>query len=536
MSAGKRLTLFSIFSLAVFMMLGWYINSGVNDPQNGLSVVYKNINKFSTVVKVANQYYVDDIDWDAAFESALRSMLTKMDPHSVYISKKATEQSDEEFKGRYYGIGIEFDIIDNYLTVIKALPGSPAEDVGVMSNDRIVKIDGKDAYSISRADVPKRLKGPKGSTVTVTIERDGSSKFDVVITRGEIPTFSVSTYFMIDDRVGYLHLDKFIRTSAQEVEEALQFLESKGMKQLVFDLRGNPGGYLDEAVKIASKFLKGRKMVVFTKSKVKALEEELFTDHFKRIREPREYPLVIMVDRNSASASEIVAGAIQDYDRGLIIGERTFGKGLVQKPFPLADGSSFRLTISKYYTPSGRLIQRDYDGKTLEQYYREVAEDTLRHIRISHDSEDQMFQTRFLKRPVFGGGGIEPDSLIHLTYRRIADPKLYGELMAKKVFFEFTKQYQDNIQSYLKDKRAFMTGALPTQYFSQLKRIARERGVVYTDVQMDRIKSTVMLRLKARIANLLWDQNAYFEVYRRADDNIQKAVELMPLTRSMVVN
>ncbi len=534
MSGTKRLLVFAVFSFAIFCSLGWYIHQGISGNSD-LSTVYKNINKFSTVVTIADKYYFDEIQWGKVFESALNGMLKELDPHSIYINKTNTEQNDAEFEGHYYGIGIEFDIIDDYITIVKALPGSPSEKLGLMSNDKIIKINGEDAYGISRSDVPKKLKGPKGSTVSVTIQRDDLDEFDVVIERDEIPTFSVLSYFMLNKNTGYLHLEKFIATSSDEVEEALQSLESQGMKQLIFDLRGNGGGFLDQAVKISSKFLKGRKKVVFTKGKIKEFDETLYTDNYERLHEPREYPLIVLIDRNSASASEIVTGALQDYDRALIVGERSFGKGLVQRPFPLNDGSSFRLTIARYYTPTGRLIQRDYKGKTLEQYYREVETDTTRYRKTTVADSVEQFETLFLKRKVYGGGGITPDSLVRLKYEYLSNPKLFGELISKKVFFDYTIKYKDEINKYQRNKEAFMLeNQFGNEHLNRLFKIAKERGVQLEEAELMPDKNIILRRLKASIANLLWDNLAYFEVYRRADKNIEEAAKLFKNANRMV--
>lgn len=533
MSSSRKLLVFALFSFAVFTSLGWYIHQGVSSGGGDLSSVYKNISKFSNVVSIADKYYLDDIKWNKVFESALRGMLKELDPHSIYITPKVTKKTDEEFSGKYYGIGIEYDVIDNYITVLKVLSGSPSEKSGLMSNDRIVKINGKDAYAIKHADVPKRLKGEKGTIVTVTVERDGSENFDVEIERDEIPTFSVSSYFMLDEKTGYLHLEKFIAKSAQEVEEALQELESKGMKRLIFDMRGNLGGLLDQAVQISSKFLPGHKKVVFTKGKIKEFDEVFYTDHYDRIRDARKYPVILMIDRNSASAAEIVSGALQDHDRAYIVGERSFGKGLVQRPFHLSDGSSFRLTIARYYTPSGRLIQRDYKGKTIEQYYREVETDTLRYTR-KHRDKEKLFKTLQLKRNVYGGGGITPDSLLKLNYSKIKHPQLFNQLLSKKVLYKYTKLYKKELDALKKNKKVFMEKeTFSDKALSRLQNIMDNMELKYKVKHLKEDKAPILRRLKAITANLLWDQYAYFEVYRRADKNINKAKKLFKEANKM---
>ncbi|MCB0276051.1 MAG: PDZ domain-containing protein, partial [Calditrichaeota bacterium] len=334
------------------------------------------IRKLVSVARLAQMYYVEEVDWDTAVEGAISGMLEKLDPHSVYIPPDKAQENKENFSGKYEGIGIQYDIIDGYLTVISPIAGSPSYKLGIKAGDRIVKIEGKSAYGIEREEVPDKLKGPKGSLVNVTIQRDGVKGYlDFDIERDEIPITTITASFMEDDSTGYIALSRFAAITAREVEEKLRELEKQNLKRLIFDLRGNSGGYLTEAVKVVGKFVKGHKIVVYTKGRSGEVDEEYFSDEFGR-RMVRNYPLVVLVDRGSASAAEIVAGAIQDYDRGLIVGENSFGKGLVQKEFPLHDGSAVRVTTAKYYTPAGRCIQRDYKGKDPEEYYQEIPDST----------------------------------------------------------------------------------------------------------------------------------------------------------------
>ena len=292
---------------------------------------------------------------DGAFDGIMK----KLDPHSVYIPPKELEDIDEKFKGKFQGIGIEFDILNGYITVITPVADSPSERAGLQPGDKIVKINGEDAYEIKKEQVFEKLRGKKGTPVDITIKRIGTKKlFNVTIVRDNIPIYSVRAETMIDDSTGYIRLTRFSATTKQEVEKSIKRLKTKGMKRLLLDLRNNSGGYLEQAAGIADLFIVEKDTLVYTKGK-KATTKQVF------IADPSrghgELPLIVLVNRGSASASEIVSGAVQDLDRGLVIGETTFGKGLVQRQIPLKDGSAIRITIARYFTPSGRLIQRPYE-------------------------------------------------------------------------------------------------------------------------------------------------------------------------------
>lgn len=535
MNYTKRLLYFVIFSFTIFSSIGWYIDKEINE-EGKISNIYKNISKFSDVVKLANSYYFDEIQWDNVFESAIGGMLKELDPHSVYISKLNTKKTNDEFEGRYLGIGIEFAIIDGYITVIKSLPGSPSRALGLKANDKIIKINDEDVYQIKNDEVPKKLKGPQGSSVKITINRQSENKiFDVEIKRDHIPTYSVSTYFMLDENTGYIHLDKFIKTSSDEVEEALQELETKGLKRLVFDLRGNSGGILEEAVKISSKFLKGKKLIVSHKGKIENFNEEYYSDSYQRVRPARSFPLIVLIDRNSASASEIVAGALQDYDRALVVGERSFGKGLVQQTFELKDKSSFRLTIARYFTPTGRLIQRNYKDKKISDYYREVANDTLRHIKVDHLENEDYFETKYLKRKVYAGGGIEPDYTLKLEYNSIKNSKLFNKIVNSRVIFKYVMENMNKFYTYKKNKSEFMTSYfLDENSIKNFVDFVSSNKIKFSLKDYYKDKNIYNNRIKATLAKHLWDNNDYVEVYRRSDVNIQMTIAEFEKTKNMV--
>ncbi|HAQ61028.1 TPA: S41 family peptidase [Candidatus Delongbacteria bacterium] len=389
--------------------------------------------KMNYILRVVDNVYVDEPDIDKVMEGAIEGMLKTLDPHSSYIPADKQKEVEEDFEGVFGGIGIEFEIKDKYLTVISAIPETPSERIGLMPGDKIIRIDSKTAYDITTEDVFKRLKGPIGSKVNITVARAGASEpMDYEIIRAAIPIYSVVAECMLEDKVtGYISINRFANKTSQELEDALNALTKKGMKRLVLDLRGNPGGLMDQAVEVVEKFIGINKMIVYTKGRFKDFDEEFYStidgNH-------KDLPLIVLIDAGSASASEIVSGALQDHDRAYILGAKSFGKGLVQRPFDLGDGSVARITISRYYTPTGRLIQRPYDEGT-ESYFLDRYMDPELMTEQEKAKEDSIkkaetFYTLNKKRVVYGGGGITPDSLI--TYDPYSD--LMSDLFRMRVF------------------------------------------------------------------------------------------------------
>jgi carboxyl-terminal processing protease len=326
------------------------------------------IRKFNDVLTYTEKFYIEEVDTPMLVEEAVKGMFNQLDPHSVYIPAKQFENIEESFRGDFEGIGIEFQVVNDTLTVVSPITGGPSEALGIMSGDRIIKIEGEDCIGITNEEVRNKLRGEAGTKVTVSIIRTGvDESIEYVITRDKIPIYSVDSHFMYDDKIGYVSVSRFSETTYDELKEALNDLNNSGMEQLVLDLRGNPGGYLNQAVKISDLFIDGDKRIVYTRGRKEEFDEDYFAS---RSSEFEKVPLIILINKGSASASEIVSGAVQDWDRGLIAGETSFGKGLVQRQFPLFDNSAVRLTISKYYTPTGRSIQRNYENK--EDYYSEL--------------------------------------------------------------------------------------------------------------------------------------------------------------------
>ncbi len=520
MIRSKRTPYYIMLLIFVFGLVGFIINQDVLADIQDLS---KNqVNKFFRVVQLVKYYYVEDVQWDKAMEGAISGMLAKLDPHSVYIEPKSVEKNKEEFSGHYEGIGIEFDVINGYITVVSPIAGSPSDRLGLQAGDKIVKIDGKSAIGIDRDDVPKKLKGPKGTSVNVTIVREGLNEpIELTIVRDVIPIYTVTARFMADDSTGYIWLNRFAATTADELDEALTELHKQGMHRLILDLRGNPGGYLHEAVKVAGKFLPGHQLVVDTRGRNERVDEEFYSDQWRTGAE-YNFPLIILINRGSASASEIVSGAIQDYDRGLIVGTNSFGKGLVQKEFPLSDGSAVRVTTAKYYTPSGRCIQRDYKGKNLSEYYSDIPDSTW-------DSPDSLknrpqYHTR-AGRLVYGGGGIMPDEIVpYKSYSK--SPKLTNQILVKRLFFEFTTSYagehpelKTTLRGYEKDFK------VSDKMLEQFKKYCTDHEIKMDDEAFARDNDFIAARLKAEIARHFWEKDGFYYVLLNNDNQFRKALK-----------
>jgi carboxyl-terminal processing protease len=525
MAGKKKKYLLLIFGVIALSLIASYFDSQVLSLNTDRYTRKKNVDKFNEVIRYMDNAYVEDINWKPSIEGAIEGMLETLDPHSVYITAEDAAVNEENFEGRYQGIGIHYDVIDGYLTVISVIPGSPSEEVGLQAGDRIVKINGKSAYDISMADVPKKLKGPAGSPVDVTIQRNGSEEtFDVTIVRGEIPIFTLNTYFMVNENTGYVWVNRFARTTSTELEDALMDLEEHGMERLVLDLRGNGGGLLKEAVKVVAQFIPGHKKVVYTRGRFSRYDEQFFTDDFGVTR-TYDVPLIVLLDGGSASASEIVAGALQDYDRALIIGTNSFGKGLVQNEFKLNDGSRIRLTVSKYYTPSGRLIQKPYKNKALDQYFTESAEPETTADSTSGDSlQNRPVYYTQNGRKVYGGGGITPDVKIEFN----SDPQsneLIRKLMQKRVFFELAAELVHKNPDWSKSFKKFKNTFTTDKYtFRELKQIAGQKDIKIKDADIEKNKDYLDNRIKAEIARNIWGMSRYYEVLLEEDNQYRESL------------
>lgn len=495
----------------------------------------ENLMKFNDVLTYTSKYYYEDVDSQKLVESAINGMLEDLDPHSVYLPAVKQEEAEEDFRGSFVGIGVEFQIIKDTITIVSPVTGGPSESVGIMAGDRIVKIDGKSSIGFKTNDVFKHLRGEKDSKVNVTIFRPSADKtIDFTIVRDNIPLYSVDASILYDNKTGYISVSKFAETTTSEIYKALVDLTSKGMKRLVLDLRNNPGGLLGQAQQVADLFIDSDKMIVYTEGRYDKFNEKLYAQNnfpFEKV------PLIVLVNRGSASASEIVSGAVQDWDRGLILGETTFGKGLVQRVFKLPDNSAVRITISKYFTPSGRAIQREYENK--KDYYAEIMErDEEEGENINHtaeaDSSKPVFKTKG-GRTVFGGGGITPDIIVQAG--KLSDYSI--ELQKNNAFYQFVRYYMDSHRDEIKSKfngdlKNYKKGfTVDENLLKDFIAFSKNLKVEFKEKDYNTDKDFISMRIKAYIARDIWKNEGWYYVLLDSDKQFQKAIASFGEAESM---
>lgn len=488
-------------------------------------------NKINDILDYIEEQYVDTINKKWLVENTLRDMLQNLDPHSAFISADELKATNEPLQGNFEGIGIEFNIINDTIRVISAISGGPSEAVGIMAGDKIVKIEGKNVagIKITNKDVMDKLRGVGGTQVTVSIERYGMKKLlDFTITRGTIPIYSVDIAYMPAPGIGYIKISRFAATTYDEYMQAFGTLRDGGMKKLILDLRGNPGGLLKAAVDIADEFLQAGKQIVYTEGKAhpKKTHKATATGEFEKNE------LIILIDEGSASASEIVAGAIQDNDRGSIVGRRSFGKGLVQEQSEFSDGSAIRLTIARYYTPTGRCIQKPYDKGT-EEYYREELEryeNGELEVQDSVKYNDSLKYTTPGGKIVYGGGGIIPDIFIPMdTAGRSA---YLFEVSNKGLINRFAFSVADKNRLVLKEK--YTSGETFSQHYivdqkllDEFTGYAEKSGVKKNEEQFRVSKNIISHQLKALIARNVFGNSGFYPVIHQQDKAVQQAIKLL---------
>lgn len=437
--------------------------------------------KMDQVINSINQMYVDTVDFDPMVDKAISAMLKELDPHTAYIQKKDVQAMTEPLQGSFDGIGVTFQLIKDTINVIEVIINGPSEKVGLLAGDKIVKVDDTLAVGdkITNDWVRKHLRGAKGSKVKVSVKRGRNPELiDFTITRGAIPMYSINVSFMVDETTGYIKLERFAATSTKELTDALRKLKARGMQDLILDLRGNGGGYLNVAFEICDQFISGKKMIVYTDN-FRNTGEKFYSGKDGLFEEGK---LIVLVDENSASASEITSGCIQDWDRGLVVGRRTFGKGLVQKPLRLVDQSEVRLTISHYYTPTGRCIQKPYnDG--LDAYYKDLQTRANNGELYTADKikfPDSLKYRTPHGRVVYGGGGIMPDIFIPLDTTKYST--LYNEIVRKGVFGNFVMDYLDGERDNLKKQYPTFEDfeknyKITDDFYKEFKAFAKKEGV-----------------------------------------------------------
>jgi carboxyl-terminal processing protease len=521
----KKITVLLILSIAsIFSGFAQFFNS----PE---------VQKLGIITYAIQNFYVDSVKEKELVENAIIGMLEKLDPHSVYIPKDEVKKMNEPLEGSFEGIGVQFQMMEDTLLVVQTISGGPSERVGIMAGDRIIFVNDTTIAGVKmqNTDIQKRLRGPKGTVVRVKVLRRGvKDLIDFKIVRDKIPIYSLDASYMVSPEIGYIKLNRFSATTMDEYHEAFNKLKKKGMKSLILDLQGNGGGYLNAAVDLADEFLEKGRMIVYTEGNAQPRQMEIATSrgNFEKGN------LVILIDEGSASASEIVAGAIQDWDRGVLVGRRTFGKGLVQKAFPLPDESQIRLTVARYYTPVGRNIQRPYDSG-IGQYKRDLIE-RYNHGELQHaDSiafpDSLKFTTKISGRTVFGGGGIMPDIFIPIDTARITD--YHRDLVASGAMNKFALNYVENNRKELtkiynpKKEGSFENFKANFQVTNDLLQKLIDAGtqekVEYNEEQFLQSKALISLQLKAIIASDLWRMNEYHQIMNQANDSYLKAIEIL---------
>lgn len=519
------------------MLIGFKLKSSSVAP-NGESISIISSSepgRLEELIRYIEARYVDNVDREEMTATAIASLLKQLDPHSSYIPAKDLKEVNEQLDGNFEGIGIEFMLLEDTILVVNPIVGGPSEQVGVMAGDKIVEIEDSliAGKGINTRDVVSMLKGERGSKVKIGVIRGLDSEIkNFVITRDKIPLLSVEIGYMLDDETGYIKVNRFSATTYKEFMEKLEDLvEKKGMKDLVIDLRQNPGGYLQEATNILSQLFKEKdRLLVYTEGRtVKRNEYETSGKPFFKVED-----IAVLIDEGSASASEIVAGALQDWDRGVIIGRRSFGKGLVQEQYSLKDGSALRLTVARYYTPTGRSIQKSYDD--LEAYDKDVYDRYGSGELYNKDSisvaDSTSFYTKIEKRQVFGGGGITPDIFIPIDTVGVSDYFMATRGFIPQFVHRYVEAHQDDFNYSLNEFNALYN--VPESALQELINYASQKEVAFDKAGFKKAKEEFKLAVKARIARKIYGDEGYFSVWNKEDEVVKKALEALhqpnPLT------
>jgi carboxyl-terminal processing protease len=494
--------------------------------------VQENSQKFGRLLRLIESYYVDSTNISDLTEKAIVSMLQELDPHSVYITKDEVEKMNEPLQANFEGIGITFNILKDTLLVLSTVPGGPSEKVGLVAGDRILTIDGKNVAGtgLKNDDVMKMLRGEKGTKVDLQVQRRSSRQLlDFTIVRDKIPIYSLDASYMIDNETGYIKLNRFSANTVDEFKTAMDGLKKNNLKNLILDLRGNGGGFLKAAIDLADEFLPGNNLIVYTEGINNPRRDYNATS----LGSFEEGKLIVLVNEGSASASEIVAGAVQDWDRGIIIGRRSFGKGLVQQPFYLTDGSMVRLTTANYFTPSGRAIQKPYDNGLSDyrnDYIRRFEHGEMFHADSISFPDSLKFKTLIHGRNVYGGGGIMPDIFVSMDTSLMY--RYYNQLQRNGIVNNFVLDYVDQNREKLKKqfpgfnqfKNKFtVTDDIIDSLVAAGEKEGIERDQESINFTIDMIKKEI----KALIARDLFTRDQFFQVFNQDDKTIMKALELL---------
>lgn len=534
MNKQSKLVVFIPILMAIATIFGIFIgknlpsSSGASNSNNSIFNTGSNNDKLNQIISLIEDEYVDTINTDRLTDDAIAALLEQLDPHSAYIPPVDLQGVNEDMEGNFDGIGVEFNIVNDTIVVVAAISGGPSEALGIRSGDRIVKIDGQSVANIKikNEDVIKKLRGKKGTKVKVEIARRSvKNLIPYTITRDKIPLYSLDASYMVNDEIGYIKLNRFAEKTYEEYMEAFKKLKAQGMNKMILDLRGNPGGYLNVAISLADEFLKNKEMIVYTQGRARGKEEFKATSDGEFENEP----LVVLIDEGSASASEIIAGSLQDNDRAAIIGRRSFGKGLVQEQFEFKDGSAIRLTVARYYTASNRCIQRSYADGT-EKYYEEIYSEILNkdpnHKGNPGDTLHQ-FKTKG-GRIVYGGGGISPD--VYVPVDTSGYTKYYSDVISKGISYDFCFQYADKNRNTLLKKypnyKVFGQDMLMADnILSEFVAYADKNGVIRNDSEIRKSRLWLINRLQSLVARNLWKNEAFYYIINKDDNYLHASIK-----------
>lgn len=506
----------------------------------GISAQYSRSNsasrqqqKLLMVENIVNNLYVDNVDEEKIVENAVRGILENLDPHSSYSTKEETTSSQETMQGSFSGIGIHFNMQKDTLYVVQTIAGGPSEKVGILPGDRFIAVDDSiiAGRKLKNTDIMKRLRGPKGTKVNIKVKRGSNAELlEFRITRDDIPLNSIDAVYMADGKTGYIRLSRFAATSYKEFKDAITKLKKQGMQQLILDLTDNGGGYMQIAAQIANEMLNRGNLIVYTQGR-KSPRQNLNADGSGTFRTQK---VVVMINQFSASASEILSGAVQDWDRGVVVGRRSFGKGLVQREFLLPDSSSFRLTIARYYTPSGRNIQKPYVKGDREDYDKDII-DRYNHGELQsadsiHFADSLKHTTLRLHRTVYGGGGIMPDVFVPLDTTQYTD--YHRRLVAKGIIPQFALRYVDKNRADLKaqypDAQKFIKEFTVTdEMLNNLVDAGKAEKVDFDKSQFAKSKEMLRTFVKAAIANDLFSTSAYFQIVNEQNGIYKEALSII---------
>lgn len=505
----------------------------------GVAQVLPPAAKLKVAEGVINEFYVDEVDESKLVEDAIKGMLDELDPHSSYSTAEETRELNEPLQGNFSGIGITFNMNRDTLYVIQTVPGGPSERVGILAGDRMLSVNDTTIAGVKmkNSDIMKRLRGPKGTDVEVKVLRRQSGQrpdtIDFRITRADIPIKSIDAAYMADPKTGYIRVNKFAAETAAEFAEALLRLRAEGMTQLILDLTDNGGGYLGTAVELAGELLPPDRTVVYTEGRKQprydykadpAGPQPLFADG----------RLVVMTNQYSASAAEITSGAVQDWDRGVVVGRRTFGKGLVQRPFPFPDGSMIRLTIAHYYTPSGRDIQKPYEKGDTKAYAQDIIDrfnrGELMHADSIHHIDSLKVETLVNRRTIYGGGGISPDRFVPLDTTEYT--KYYRSVMAKGLINRYSIGYVDahrkELQAqYPTDNDYIAAFEVTPAMLDELRSLADEEKIEFNAEEFEKSTPLFAMIIKALIGRDVYHDDTYFKVYNRHDPIFNEALRVI---------